>query len=54
MDHLQKGGISVCYSLNERACRIIEENILPHLDALGVQVHVLKNGATVLDMGVFA
>lgn len=44
----------MCYSLNERACRIIEENILPHLDALGVQVHVLKNGATVLDMGVFA
>lgn len=41
-------------SLNEYAAQIVEKHILPHLDALGVQVHVLDNGATVLDMGVYA
>ena len=41
-------------SLNERAARIVEEKILPHTDSLGVEVHRLKNGAIVLDMGVYA
>ena len=41
-------------SMNERAARIVEKKILPGLDALGGRVHVLANGATVVDLGVFA
>lgn len=41
-------------SMNERAARIVERQILPNLERLGVEVHVLANGATVLDMGVYA
>lgn len=41
-------------SLNERALGIIETRILPHLDQIGAQVHILANGATVIDLGVHA
>ena len=34
------------------AVRIVEEKILPHMDALGVSLHTLSNGAKVIDMGV--
>ena len=42
------------YSVNEMAVRIVEEKILPHMDALGVSLHTLSNGAKVIDMGVHA
>lgn len=42
------------YSLNERAAQIVEERLLPDLDALGVSVYTLPCGATVLDMGIEA
>ncbi|MBU5435780.1 methenyltetrahydromethanopterin cyclohydrolase [Pseudoflavonifractor sp. MSJ-37] len=41
-------------SLNERAADIVERCILPELDALGGKVHILANGATVIDLGVYA
>jgi methenyltetrahydromethanopterin cyclohydrolase len=39
-------------SLSENTCRLIEERILPHLWELGCERHTLKNGASVIDMGV--
>ena len=42
------------YSMNRKAVRIVEEQILPNLDALGATAYTLSNGATVIDMGVQA
>ncbi len=42
------------YSLNARAFHKIQQEILPHLEALGCQSYILSNGATVIDMGVKA
>ena len=42
------------FSVNDRAARIIEDKILPDPESLGVTVINLKNGATVIDMGVEA
>ncbi len=44
----------MAYSLNERAMQIIRRDVLPHMDALGCRMVTLKNGATVLDMGLEA
>lgn len=40
------------YSVNEAAAAIIEREILPHPQRLNIEVHTLKNGAVVLDMGI--
>ena len=40
------------WSVNEKAAEIIEQEILPRADRLNIGVSVLKNGATVLDMGI--
>jgi len=40
------------YSVNEAAATIIESEILPRANQLNIEVHALKNGATVLDMGI--
>lgn len=42
------------YSMNERALRIVEEKLLPHMDDLGISAYTLPCGATVLDMGIEA
>ena len=42
------------YSLNNMAAKIVEEEIIPNAEALNVDVFRLKNGATVIDMGVKA
>ena len=42
------------YSMSQRAVRLVEEKILPHLDQLGAAVYTLSNGATVIDMGIEA
>ena len=42
------------FSINEAAVRIVEEQILPHRDALGVTAYTLPCGAVVLDMGIQA
>ncbi len=41
-------------SLSQITVRLIEEEILPRAWALGCEVHTLKNGATVIDMGINA
>jgi methenyltetrahydromethanopterin cyclohydrolase len=40
------------FSINENAVRIVKEQILPRAEQLQCGVHVLKNGATVVDMGI--
>ena len=40
------------YSVNEAAAALIEKEILPQPQRLNVEVHQLKNGAVVLDMGI--
>lgn len=42
------------FSLNDMAAQIVEEQILPHAEELNVEVIKLKNGATVIDMGIHA
>jgi methenyltetrahydromethanopterin cyclohydrolase len=42
------------FSVNQKAVQIVKEKILPFSEELNVRVHVLKNGATVVDMGVNA
>lgn len=39
-------------TLSERTVNLIEERILPHLWELNCERHTLKNGATVIDMGI--
>ena len=40
------------FSLSKQTIAIMEERILPRLWALGCERHTLKNGATVIDMGI--
>ncbi len=42
------------FSVNQEAVRIVKEQILPHAEKLQCKVHQLKNGATVVDMGIHA
>ena len=42
------------FSINQQAVKIVKEKILPFAGQLNCQVHHLKNGATVVDMGVEA
>lgn len=42
------------YSINDRAARIVEQDILPHLDVLGARAYTLESGAVVVDMGIQA
>ncbi len=42
------------YSLSESTCNLIESQILSRLYELNCEAHTLKNGATVVDMGVHA
>ena len=40
------------FSVNQYAVQIVKEKILPYAEKLNCKVHHLKNGATVVDMGV--
>lgn len=40
------------FSVNQYAVQIVKEQIIPHAERLNCKVHRLKNGATVVDMGV--
>lgn len=40
------------FSVNEYAVKIVKEKILPYVEMLNCKTHILKNGATVVDMGV--
>lgn len=40
------------FSVNQYAVQIVKEQILPHAERLNCKVHHLKNGATVVDMGI--
>ncbi len=40
------------FSINQYAVKIVKEQILPYAEVLNCKVHQLKNGATVVDMGV--
>ncbi|MBU5435151.1 methenyltetrahydromethanopterin cyclohydrolase [Pseudoflavonifractor sp. MSJ-37] len=40
------------FSLNQRAVKIVEQEILPDQDRLQIKAHQLSNGAVVIDMGV--
>ncbi len=42
------------FSLSKQTIAVIEERILPRLWTLGCERHTLKNGATVIDMGIHA
>ncbi len=42
------------FSVSQDAVKIVKEKILPCAEQLNVEVHQLKNGATVIDMGVEA
>jgi methenyltetrahydromethanopterin cyclohydrolase len=42
------------FSINQQAVQIVKEKILPFVEQLKCKVHHLKNGATVVDMGVDA
>ncbi len=42
------------FSISQEAVRIVREQILPYVEQLNCQVHQLKNGATLVDMGVYA
>lgn len=41
-------------SINDRSAEIIEKKVIPNADKLNICVHRLANGATVLDMGIYA
>lgn len=40
------------FSINQEAVKIVKEQILPYTEKLNCKTHVLRNGATVVDMGV--
>lgn len=40
------------FSVNQGAAKIVKEQILPNAEKLQSKVHILKNGATVVDMGI--
>ena len=40
------------FSVNQYAVQIVKEKIIPYAEMLNCKVHTLKNGATVVDMGV--
>ena len=40
------------FSINQKAIRIVKEQIIPHAEEMNCAVHLLKNGATVVDMGL--
>ena len=40
------------FSVNQYAVEIVKEKILPYVEKLNCKTHILKNGATVIDMGV--
>lgn len=40
------------FSVNQEAVRIVKEQIIPRAELLQCKVHQLKNGATVIDMGI--
>lgn len=40
------------FSVNQEAVRIVKEEILPNAERMQCKVHQLKNGATVVDMGI--
>ncbi|MGI6331424.1 MAG: methenyltetrahydromethanopterin cyclohydrolase [Zhaonellaceae bacterium] len=40
------------FSVNQEAVRIVKEKIIPYAEQLNCKVIKLKNGATVVDMGV--
>lgn len=42
------------YSINQQAVKIVKEKILPFAEQMNCKVYHLKNGATVVDMGVEA
>lgn len=42
------------FSVNQYAARIVKEEIIPYAERMNCKVHQLKNGATVVDMGVEA
>jgi methenyltetrahydromethanopterin cyclohydrolase len=42
------------FSVNQQAVKIVKEKILPFAEQLNCKIHHLKNGATVVDMGVEA
>ncbi len=42
------------FSINQRAVRVVKEEILPDLEVLNCRAYILANGATVIDMGVDA
>jgi len=42
------------FSVNQKAVQIVREKIIPNAEMLQCEVHQLKNGATVIDMGLFA
>ncbi len=42
------------FSINQQAVKIVKENIIPFAEQLNCKVYLLKNGATVVDMGVEA
>ena len=42
------------FSVNQRAVSIIKNEVLPNLEELNCRLHILPNGATVIDMGVHA
>ena len=42
------------FSINQQAVKIVKEKILPFVEQLNCRVVHLKNGATVVDMGVEA
>jgi len=42
------------FSINQKAVKIVKEQIIPKAEQLNCKIHFLKNGATVVDMGVEA
>ena len=40
------------FSVNQKAVQIVREKIIPNAEMLNCKLHLLKNGATVIDMGV--
>lgn len=42
------------FSISQESVRIVREKILPYTEQLNCRVHPLKNGATLIDMGVEA
>ncbi len=40
------------FSINQKAVRIVREQIIPNAEEMNCAVHLLENGATVVDMGL--